>query len=60
MKTEIDTNFYTETYLGKLGELTLKGGNIRVFEKQLLCNIRLALETVEAKVKLLSGRLYIY
>lgn len=60
MKTEIDTNFYTETYLGKLGELTLKGGNIRVFEKQLLCNIRLALETVEAKVKLLSGRLYVY
>ena len=59
MKTEIDTNFYTETYLGKLGELTLKGGNIRVFEKQLLCNIRLALETVEAKVKLLSGRLYV-
>ena len=60
MKTEIDTTFYTETYLGKLGELTLKGGNIRIFEKQLLCNIRLALETVEAKVKLLSGRLYIY
>lgn len=60
MKTEIDTTFYTETYLGKLGELTLKGGNIRVFEKQLLCNIRLALETVEAKVKLLSGRLYVY
>ena len=59
MKTEIDTNCYTETYLGKLGELTLKGGNIRVFEKQLLCNIRLALETVEAKVKLLSGRLYV-
>ena len=60
MKTEIDTNFYTETYLGKLGELTLKGGNIRVFEKQLLYNIRLALETAEAKAKLLSGRLYVY
>lgn len=60
MKTEIDTNFYTETYLGKLGELTLKGGNIRVFEKQLLCNIRLALETASAKAKLLSGRLYVY
>ncbi len=57
---EIDETFYTETYLGKLGELTLKGGNIRIFEKQLANNLRLALETVDAKVKLLSGRLYVY
>ncbi|MGN0729071.1 tRNA uracil 4-sulfurtransferase ThiI [Treponema sp.] len=60
MKTEIDTDFYTETYLGKLGELTLKGGNIKVFENQLLCNIRLALETVDAKARLQSGRLYVH
>ncbi len=57
---EIDETFYTETYLGKLGELTLKGGNIKIFEKQLANNLRLALETVDAKVKLLSGRLYAY
>lgn len=47
------------SYIGKLGELTLKGGNIKVFEKQLVNNARLALEAVEAHVALRAGRLYI-
>ena len=47
------------SYIGKLGELTLKGGNIKVFEKQLVNNTRLALEAVEAHVALSAGRLYI-
>lgn len=59
MKTEIDESAYTETYLGKVGELTLKGGNIHVFEKQLVNNLRLALEAADAKVRILSGRLYV-
>ena len=50
MKTQFDENVYTECYLGKLGELTLKGGNIKVFENQLVQNLRLALEAVKAKV----------
>lgn len=50
---------YTETYLGKVGELTLKGSNIHVFEKQLAGNLQLALEAVAAKVRLGSGRLYV-
>ena len=59
MKHDIDFNYYTETYLGKVGELTLKGGNMRVFEKQLVLNLRLALETVEARVWTQAGRLYV-
>lgn len=58
MKIQFDENVYTECYLGKLGELTLKGGNIKVFENQLVQNLRLALEAVKAKVYLKSGRIY--
>ena len=36
VKKEIDFSVYTETYLGKVGELTLKGSNIKTFEKQLV------------------------
>ncbi|MBO6177395.1 MAG: tRNA 4-thiouridine(8) synthase ThiI [Treponema sp.] len=46
-------------YLGKLGELTLKGSNVKVFEKQLLTNVKFALSGLPAKMWLSSGRLYI-
>ena len=47
------------TYLAKLGELTLKGSNLKEFENRLVENARLYLETVPASVKLCAGRLYI-
>lgn len=59
-KSAIDESIYTETYLGKVGELTLKGSNIKTFEKQLVNNLRTALETVQAKVRILTGRLYVH
>ena len=37
------------TYLGKLGELTLKGSNIKEFEKRLVHNTQLYLENVDEK-----------
>ena len=54
-----DTNGFTETYLGKVGELTLKGSNMHLFEKQLVQNLRNMLETVEAKAWTAAGRLYV-
>ncbi len=47
------------TYLAKLGELTLKGSNIKLFEKQLLKNIRYSLKGLGTKVTLRAGRMYI-
>ncbi len=47
------------TYLGKLGELTLKGSNIKSFERLLVQNAKTYLLSVEAKVHLNFGRLYI-
>ncbi len=47
------------TYLGKIGELILKGSNIKFFEKLLVSNVKTYLESVEAEVKLRAGRLYI-
>lgn len=47
------------TYLGRLGELVLKGSNIRDFERLLTGNARRYLQSVEAKVSLFAGRLYI-
>jgi thiamine biosynthesis protein ThiI len=47
------------TYLAKLGELTLKGSNKKNFENRLVENARLALEKIDAKVRLQSGRMYI-
>lgn len=47
------------TFLGKVGELILKGSNIRDFEKLLLSNTRQYLTGCEATVKLFGGRLYI-
>lgn len=49
----------TITYLAKLGELTLKGSNLKEFENRLTANVRLYLESVESKVQLRAGRLYI-
>ncbi len=47
------------TYLAKLGELTLKGSNIKLFEKQLLKNLRYAIKGTASKVTLRAGRMYI-
>ncbi|MBO5136905.1 MAG: tRNA 4-thiouridine(8) synthase ThiI [Spirochaetaceae bacterium] len=47
------------TYLAKLGELTLKGSNLKEFENRLVENARLYLESVKASVRLCAGRLYI-
>lgn len=47
------------TYLGKIGELILKGSNIKTFERTLVYNTKTYLKGVNAKVSLNSGRLYI-
>ena len=47
------------TYLGKIGELSLKGSNIHFFERLLVKNVRECLKGTEAKVALFAGRLYI-
>ncbi len=47
------------TYLAKLGELTLKGSNIKLFEKQLLKNLRYAIKGTGSTVTLRAGRMYI-
>ncbi len=47
------------TYLAKLGELTLKRSNKKEFERRLIENTRLSLETVPATVQLRAGRMYI-
>lgn len=47
------------TYLGKIGELTLKGSNIHTFEKLLLKNTKEYLKDTGAKVSINAGRLYI-
>jgi len=59
MEQEIDYSTYTEHYLGKVGELTLKGSNLRVFEKQMVKNLREALHSVYAQVYTQAGRLYV-
>ncbi len=58
-KKNRDYSFYTESYIGKVGELTLKGSNIKVFEKQLVNNLRHMLESIECHIYTTSGRLYI-
>ncbi len=47
------------TYLAKLGELTLKGSNLKEFENRLTTNVKLYLESLKATVRLRAGRLYI-
>lgn len=56
---QVNLEVYNQMYLGKLGELTLKGSNVKVFEKQLLTNVKFALSGLPAKMWLSSGRLYI-
>jgi tRNA uracil 4-sulfurtransferase len=47
------------TYLAKIGELTLKGANIKEFERQLVINTRECLKGHNVDVKMRAGRLYI-
>lgn len=56
---EHDRDRFTERYLGKVGELTLKGTNLHQFETQLVKNLRSALGSVDSHVWLQSGRLYV-
>ena len=44
-------------YLVKIGELTLKSGNIKDFEQRLVQNVQLLLEGHHAKVNLRAGRM---
>lgn len=46
-------------YLVKLGELTLKGANIRLFEKKLIDNIKTLLKHTGSRISLRAGRMYI-
>lgn len=50
---------FTETYLIQVGELTLKGGNLKDFEKRLVQNLQLYLEKVHARVHLRAGRMFV-
>lgn len=47
------------TYLTKLGELTLKGSNIKTFESKLVRNTRDFLKHIPVEIKLMAGRMYI-
>lgn len=47
------------TYLAKIGELTLKGANIKEFERQLVINTKECLKGHNVDVKMRAGRLYI-
>lgn len=47
------------TYLGKIGELSLKGSNKQEFENLLVKNTKKYLEGKKVLVKLIAGRLYI-
>lgn len=57
---EIDLEKYSQVYLGKVGELELKGSNIKIFEKQLVYNLKIALDSVDSKIATQSGRLYVF
>ncbi|MDR0690059.1 MAG: tRNA 4-thiouridine(8) synthase ThiI [Spirochaetaceae bacterium] len=48
------------TYLLKLGELTLKGGNRRVFERILRRNLEALIRGTGARVETASGRFYLH
>lgn len=49
-----------QVYLGKVGELTLKGSNVHLFEKQLVHNVKTALEDFDIRVSIKAGRLYVF
>ncbi len=46
-------------YLVKIGELTLKSGNLKDFEQRLVQNARLMLEGTGSRVSLRAGRMYV-
>lgn len=48
------------TYLVKLGELTLKGNNRDIFEQRLQQNLRLMIKNQGAQIQLNRGRLFVY
>lgn len=47
------------TYLAKLGELTLKGSNLKEFENQLLKNTQFCLRSFDSNIMVHAGRMYI-
>ena len=47
------------TYLAKIGELTLKGSNLKEFENLLVQNTKKYLTGLNTKIELRAGRLYI-
>ena len=47
----------TAIYLVKIGELTLKSGNLKEFEQRLVQNVQLLLEGCHARVQLRAGRM---
>lgn len=47
------------TYLAKLGELMLKGSNLKTFERLLFSNTRENLKGKDLKITCHAGRLYI-
>ncbi len=47
------------TYLAKIGELTLKGSNIKTFEQLLVKNARRYLNGTGSEIQLRAGRMYI-
>ncbi len=47
------------TYLGKIGELTLKGSNLKLFENLLVKNVKTCLSGLNTKISLIAGRLYV-
>lgn len=47
------------TYLAKIGELMLKGSNLKTFEKLLYSNTRTYLKGLNLKIQCHAGRLYI-
>lgn len=50
---------YTRFYIGKVGELVLKGSNLRIFERCLVRNTKAYLKDADVKVSVRSGRLYV-
>ena len=48
------------TYLAKIGELTLKGSNLKEFENLLVQNTKKYLTGLNTNIELRAGRLYIH
>lgn len=56
---DIATGGDSVVYLVKIGELTLKSGNLKDFEQRLVQNAQLYLEGKGAHVRLRAGRMYV-